>query len=194
MSGQSCSKLDRVQLIKEIRYLYECGRLDDAQKLLEIAYETVPDKESALYAHLLNSAAVIYFEQNELKFCQERNDESLRIREKVLAPDHLDLMTSYHNFGNLTSAQGHCDKALEYFAKTEPIRVEAGEEAIVSIGMIHMMTGRVHFLRKDYAAALDRYDMAEEIFKINPGSSSQLMAQYVPTPPSPGLPSILLFH
>lgn len=177
MSGQSCSKIDRVQLIKHFRYLYEFGRLGDALELLAIARETVPDKESALYAHLLNSAAVICFERNELELCQRCNDESLRIREKVLAPGHLDVMTSYHNLGNLASAQGHYDKALEYFAKTEPIRAEAGEEAVVSLGMIHMMTGRVHFLRKYYAAALERYDMAEEIFKINPGPSSQLMAQ-----------------
>ena len=164
-------------MTKDFRRLFEFGRLDDAQELLETAYETVPDKESALYAHLLNSAAVIYFERNELKLCQNCNDESLRIREKVLAPDDLDLMTSYYNLGNLASAQGRYDKALEYFAKTEPIHIEAGEEAVVSLGMVHMMTGRVHFLRKDYAAASERYDMAEEIFKINPGPSSQLMAQ-----------------
>ena len=34
--------------MKEPRYLYEAGRLDDAVELLDVAYQTVPDKESAL--------------------------------------------------------------------------------------------------------------------------------------------------
>ncbi len=163
--------------MKEPRYFYEVGRLDDALQLLEIAFETVPDKESALYAHLCNSAACIYYEQNNLKACQEFNEMSLRIREKILAPDDLDLVDSYHNLGSLASVQGQYDKALELYAKTEKIRVEAGKEAVIYLGLTHLMIGRVHFLREEYTEASKRYDMAEEIFKINPGPSSQPMAQ-----------------
>lgn len=103
------------------------------------------------------------------------NEKSLRIREKVLAPDNLDLLSSYQTLGNLASAQGRYDEALEYFAKTEKIR--AGMEAVQSLGLIHMMTGRVYFQRGEYSEALERCEMAEEIFKLSPGPSSQLMAQ-----------------
>lgn len=157
--------------------MHELGRHGDALELLDIAYESVPDKESALYAYLCNSAAVTYFELNDLKPCLEFNEKGLQIREIILAPDDLDLLSSYHNLGNLASAQGRYDDALEYFAKTENVPVQAGPEAVESLGLTHMMTGRVFFLRKQYTEALERYDMAEENFKLSPGPSSQLMAQ-----------------
>ena len=158
--------------------MYECGRLDDALELLDIAYQTVP-KESALYAHLCNSAAVIYFEQNNLNPCRRANEESLRIRKAVLAPDDLDLVNSYHNLGNLASAQGRYEEALELLAQTEKVRVAAGQEAVISLGLTHMMTGRVFSLQGKYSEASDKYDMATEIFKLSLGPASQLMAEYV---------------
>ena len=147
---------------------------------MDTAYQTVTDKESALFAHLCNSAAVVYFEQNNLTPCQKANENSLRIRKAVLAPDDLDLVNSYHNLGNLASAQGRYEEALELLAKTETVRVAAGQEAVISLGLSHMMVGRVFSLQGKYSAALDRYDMAAEIFKLSLGPASQLMAEYVP--------------
>ena len=165
--------------------MYECGRLDDALELLDIAYQTVPNKESALYAHLCNSAAVVYFEQNNLNPCRRANEESLRIRKAVLAPDDLDLVNSYHNLGNLASAQGRYEEAMELLAQTERVRVAAGQEAVISLGLTHMMTGRVFSLQGKYSEALDKYDMAAEIFKLSLGPSSQLLAEYVALLSSP---------
>ena len=159
--------------------MYECGRLDDALELLETAYQTVTNKESALYAHLCNSAAVVYFEQNNLTPCRKANENSLRIRKAVLAPDDLDLVNSYHNLGNLASAQGRYEEALELLAQTEKVRVAAGQEAVISLGLTHMMTGRVFSLQGKYSEASDKYDMAAEIFKLSLGPASQLMAEYV---------------
>lgn len=175
--GKSSSKPYRIRLTKKPRYLYECGDHEHALQLLDIAYEAVPDKQSALYAHLCNSAAAIYYEQNDVKRCRESNEKSLRIREAVLAPNDLDLVNSYHNLGSVASAQGRYDEGLELYAKTEKIRVEASEEAVISLGLTHMMVGRVYFLRKQYSTASERYDIAEEIFARTLGSSSQLMAQ-----------------
>ncbi len=159
------------------RYLYELGQFRDGLELLKIAYNSVPDKQSAIFAHLCNSAAVIYYEQNDLKPCREFNERSRRIREAVLNEDDLDRATSYHNLGSLASAQGKYNEALELFAKTEKTQIKAGEEAIISLGLIHMMTGRVFFLREQYLSASKRYGMAEEVFARTLGSSSQLMAQ-----------------
>ena len=159
--------------------MYECGRLDDALELLDTAYETVPDKESALYAHLCNSAAVVYFEQNDLNPCRRANENSLRIRTAVLAPNDLDLINSYHNLGNLASAEGRYDEALELLAKTEKVRTAAGQEALISLGLTYMMIGRVFTLQGKYSEASDRYDLAAEIFERSLGRSSQLTAEYV---------------
>ncbi|CAD6586563.1 MAG: hypothetical protein ASARMPRED_002760 [Alectoria sarmentosa] len=154
------------ELLKNaVWYLYECGQLDDALELLEIAYETVPDKQSALY--------------NDLKPCRDFNEKSLQIREAVLAPDDLDLVSSYHNLGGIASAQDRYDEALELLTKTEEIRVKAGAETVVSLGLTHMIVGRVHFLRKQYSAASERYDMAENTIESSPGPMSQLMAHLI---------------
>ena len=163
------------------RYLYELGQLNDGLELLNIAYDSVPDEYSAIFAHLCNSAAVIYYEQNDLKPCREFNEKSRKIREAILSEDDLDRATSYHNLGSLASAQGTYDEALKLYAKTERTQVRAGEKADISLGIIHMMTGRVFFLRGQYLSASKRYEMAEEIFARTLGPFSQLMAQWVPT-------------
>ena len=119
----------------------------------------------------------MYYEQNDLKPCREFNEKSREIREEVLGEDDLDRAASYHNLGSLASAQGRYSEALELYAKTERTHIKAGEEAVISLGIIHMMTGRVFFLREQYVSALKRYQMAEEIFARTLGPSSQLMAQ-----------------
>lgn len=159
------------------RYLYELGQLNDGLELLKIAYDSVPEKNSAIFAHLCNSAAVIYYEQNDLELCREFNERSRGIREAVLGEDHLDRATTYHNLGSLASAQGRYDEALELYAKTERTRIKAGEEAVIQLGLIHMMVGRVFFLREQYLTAWKKYQMAEEIFARTLGPYSQLMAQ-----------------
>ena len=159
------------------RYLYELGQLNDGLELLKIAYDSVPEKNSAIFAHLCNSAAVIYYEQNDLELCRESNERSRGIREAVLDENHLDRATTYHNLGSLASAQGRYDEALELYAKTERTRIKAGEEAVIQLGLIHMMVGRVFFLREQYSTAWKKYQMAEEIFARTLGPCSQLMAQ-----------------
>ena len=120
---------------------------------------------------------MIYYEQNDLKPCREFNEKSLKIREMVLDSSDLDLVDSYHNLGALASAQGRYDEALELYAKAEKIRKEAGKAAVISLALTHMMIGHVHFLHKQYSSALKRYKLAEEIFLLSPGLSSELMAQ-----------------
>ena len=119
----------------------------------------------------------MYYEQNDLKPCREFNEKSRDIREAILSEDDLDRAASYHNLGSLASAEGRYNEALELYAKTERTHIKAGEEAVISLGLIHMMTGRVFFLREQYSSALKRYEMAEGIFAKTLGPSSQLMAQ-----------------
>ena len=165
------------QLTTIFRYLYELGQLNDGLQLLSIAYDSVLDRQSAIFAHLCNSAAVIYYEQNDLKPCREFNEKSRKIREAVLGEDDLDRVASYHNLGSLASAQGNYNEALELYAKTERAHLKAGEEAVISLGLVHMMIGRVFFLREQYLSASKRYEEAEEVFARTLGPSSQLMAQ-----------------
>lgn len=157
-----------------------------------MAYTAVPDQGSALYAELCNLAALIYYAQNDLKRCQEYNEKCLKIREAILAPNDPDLVNSYHNLSSLATARGRYDEALEILAKTEKIRIDGREEALISLGLTHMGIGHVYFFRQQYFAASERYHMAEETLKLGLGPSSPLMAQWVIFPHSPAVSSFKL--
>lgn len=52
-----------------------------AIRILEIAITACPDKESELYAHLLNTIGCCSFELSDLRRCREVWDVALVIRE-----------------------------------------------------------------------------------------------------------------
>jgi tetratricopeptide (TPR) repeat protein len=161
------------------RYLFETGELDDALSILDIAYDMCTDKTTLVYAHLCNSAAVIFFEMNELKKCQEMNDIAYSIRSKLLPENDLDLANCYHNLGQLAGSRGDYDASMAYLAKAEKARISAGEEAIISLGLGHLIYGRAQFNKMEYQGATERYGLAEKIFARTLGVRSQLYAQYV---------------
>ncbi|KAL8735537.1 MAG: hypothetical protein Q9166_000705 [cf. Caloplaca sp. 2 TL-2023] len=155
-------------------HLYEKGALNEALKLLDIAYEACRDRFSLTFAHLRNSAAVSFFELNELKQCKDAKEEVLQIRAGLGSKG---ATQSYRNLGNLASAQGRLDKALEYFGKAENASVQDGEFETVFLSVIHMVTGHVLYLKSDSEAALERYERSQKAFLKGLGPASQLHAQ-----------------
>jgi tetratricopeptide (TPR) repeat protein len=169
------------------RYLYEIGEFDDALKLLDMAYTVCPDKTTLVYAHLCNSAAAILFELNDLKKCKEMDDKAFAIRSTLLPEDDLDLAACFHNLGLLEGAQGRQDESMALIARAERARVKAGEEAIISLGLGHLIYGRAHFFKSQFQEARARYDEAGKIFARTLGPKSQFSAQLVQMPYSPDL-------
>lgn len=159
------------------RYLYETGEYEDALKFLDIAYAMFPQKTTLLYAHLCNSAAVILFEQNSLKKCEEMSSKAFKILSALLPEDDLELASFYHNRGQLEGVKGRQDEAMKLLQMAEDIRMKHEEEAIISLGLGHLVFGRALFNKGLFQAAIERYDKAEEIFVRTLGPISQFLAQ-----------------
>lgn len=153
------------------------GEFDDALRLLEIAYTICPDKGSLVYAHLCNSAAVIYFELNDLKKCEIKNDIAFQIRERLLPKYDLELANCYHNQGLLEGARGRQDESLAFLDLAEQARIKAGEEALTSLGLGNLISGRALFLKSQFREASERYEKAGQLFASTLGPKSQLSAQ-----------------
>ncbi|MCJ1359550.1 MAG: hypothetical protein MMC33_009552 [Icmadophila ericetorum] len=157
-------------------YLFELSDYKAALTLIEIANTACVNKETEIYAHLLNTAASCSFELNDLKRCREASEQGLRLRTKFLEEKipnaEVELANNLNNFGNLESAAGNLDEALTWFGRAEEIRTRIGEEEIVALGVTHLTTGRAYFLKKEYSQALSRYKMAEDIFakKLGPNN------------------------
>lgn len=152
-----------------------------ALHLLEIAQNACDDKHSELYAHLLNTVGCCSFELNDLQLCRQTWEEALTLRKswakKNVPGAEEELANQLNNFGNLESAEGNYDEALDLFAKAKTIRVKLGADAIVPLAVSHMTTGRAYFLKGMLPEAMDNYKQAETIFFDQFGPKAHFMAQ-----------------
>lgn len=152
-----------------------------ALHLLEIAQNACADKVSELYAHLLNTVGCCSFELNDLQLCRQTWEEALALRKswakKNVPGAEEELANQLNNFGNLESAEGNYDDALDLFDRAKKIRVKLGPDAIVPLAVSHMTTGRAYFLKGMVREAMDNYKQAEAIFLDQFGPKAHFMAQ-----------------
>ncbi|KAI0191096.1 hypothetical protein F4808DRAFT_476374 [Astrocystis sublimbata] len=161
-------------------YLFEMADHRTALHMLEIALDACPEKGSELYAHLLNTMGSCSFELNDLQTCRRTWVEALAIR-KVWAKKNVsgakeELANQLNNFGNLESAEGKYESALDLFEQARKIRVQLGADAIVPLAVTYMTTGRAYFLKGMYAEATASYKKAEDIFLEVFGPKGHFMA------------------
>jgi tetratricopeptide (TPR) repeat protein len=145
------------------RYTFEVGEHEEAKRLLAIAFELCTDHDSLLYAHFCNTAGVIAFELNHLQESRQSMEEALRIRREKLQPDDEELANSINNMGNIESAEGNIDRALELFTEAEDIRSKLGEEVAISLAVTYLTRGRALYLKKEFEEAQENYTQAETI-------------------------------
>ncbi|KAI1125666.1 P-loop containing nucleoside triphosphate hydrolase protein [Nemania abortiva] len=174
-------KQDLAELLKHCAwYLFEMADHRTALHMLEIAQDACAEKRSELYAHLLNTIGCCSFELNDLQRCRQSWEEALDIRqfwEKQNVPGAKEeLANQFNNFGNLESAEGMYESALDLFEKARKIRVKLGTDAIVPLAVTYMTTGRAYFLKGMYLEAWNNYQKAEEIFMEILGRESHFMA------------------
>ncbi|KAL8418928.1 hypothetical protein RB594_002222 [Gaeumannomyces avenae] len=161
-------------------YLFEMADHHEAMKMLDIAMSACPDRESELYAHLLNTKGCCSFELNQLGQCRSLWEEALEIRRSWAKGGATDaqeeLANTLNNYGILESAEGGHDKALGFFDQAKAIRRGLGEGAVVPLGVSHMTTGRAYFLKGLPTEALFHYKLAEDIFLAKFGPEGHFMA------------------
>lgn len=79
--------------------------------------------------------------------------------------------------GNLETAAGDYDKAMEYFDRAVKIRLAQGDTAANQLALLYLCMGRVDSLRKDYDRALKMFGRAENLFVRTLGAEKHYMAQ-----------------
>jgi tetratricopeptide (TPR) repeat protein len=79
--------------------------------------------------------------------------------------------------GNLETAVGDYEKAMEYFDRTFKIRVAQDDTAANQLAFLYLCIGRVDSLKKDYESAIKRFSTAENLFVRTLGADRHYMAQ-----------------
>lgn len=79
--------------------------------------------------------------------------------------------------GNLETAAGDYDKAMEYFDRAVNIRIAQGDTAANQLALLYLCIGRVDSLRKEYDKAAKRFSTAENLFVRTLGAERHYMAQ-----------------
>lgn len=93
------------------------GRLDDARTYYEemlAAWSTVHDEDKTI-AFVIDVLGVIDEREGKLDDALRRATKALEIRERVLAPDHVELGASHRNVAKVLKRQGKLDEAREHF-------------------------------------------------------------------------------
>jgi tetratricopeptide (TPR) repeat protein len=80
--------------------------------------------------------------------------------------------------GNLESAAGNLDEAIEYFKKAITIRLEAGDPGAGLLANSFLCLARAYFLRGEYNEAFNFLAQSEALFFRIAGADSHSMAQY----------------
>jgi tetratricopeptide (TPR) repeat protein len=148
----------------ECRFLYETGEHQAALSLVEKGWTMCPDPENSLhYAHLCNTAGVLYFEWNDLGKSIEMHRRALRIRSALIKNDNVLVGYSHFNIAQVHSARGHMDEALK--------ELEATKKIFQSIGLLNdkkdrglfmMVYGRAFFLKGDLQRAREIWEDAQQ--------------------------------
>ena len=134
-----------------------------------MAYGMCSNQESSLiYAHLCNSASVIYYDQNDLGRCQTFLEKSVKIRESLLLPGDQELATSYGNLASLMASLKHYDEAFHYLKLSEQSRRNNGEEHRIADAVFQSTYGWVYRVYGDFERARQKYDMAKEMYSGRP--------------------------
>jgi tetratricopeptide (TPR) repeat protein len=133
----------------------ESGSWGRCEKLLETAFKTCDDKESILFAHLLNTSAYLQDKRNRSKEALELYEVSKKIRETHLGPLHEELANTYNNMGLALESCCRFHEALECYQKAVEIDLLKPEKERNKILHIrHLNIGSAY-------ANLERYPEAQ---------------------------------
>lgn len=88
---------------------------------------------------------------------------ALKIRIKILGPEHPDVARIYNNIGYSYKNLGVYSKALEHFEEALKIQLQAFGEAHPDVAINYGNIGEVYNAMGDYAAAVTYYSKSLQI-------------------------------
>ncbi len=79
--------------------------------------------------------------------------------------------------GNLESAAGDYENAMEYFNRAVKIRLAQGDTAANQLALLYLCIGRVDSLKGDFDKASRNFARSEALFVRTLGAEKHYMAQ-----------------
>ena len=152
-----------------IRYLFEIAEYDECLTLISIARSAANDKSSLDWAHLMNTEGTTYYELNYLGKSKAAMEVCMEIRTQLLPPDHAERAVVLANLGNVETAEGNYEQALEYLKQGAEIREAMGDDAATLLAVNYMQIGRVYALQDKKTDAYQMYQKCEGILNRRVG-------------------------
>lgn len=166
-------------LMRIFRYLYEISDYTSSSKVVGIALNACEDDDTLLYAHLQNTAGACYMEENDLPRSREHMENVLEIRQRLLKASDPEVAISFANLGNVESAEGNYDKALDLFQRAARIYTELGDSQVLFLALSWIQIGRVYFLQGLLDDAYKEFMRSENLLLRTGGPNKHYLAQYV---------------
>jgi tetratricopeptide (TPR) repeat protein len=157
-------------------YLYEIADYDECLDLINYATAAYENQEIVGIAHLMNTKGLAYYEFNKFKPSREAFEISGQLMKTLLGEHHAEYAISRSNLGNVESAKGRYDEALELLREAASIREAIGDDAAVLLALNYLQIGRVHFLQKNYIEAYKEYQKCEGILMKKAGRNTRFFA------------------
>ena len=160
-----------MKILTPSRYLYEVADYEECLNLIGIARAAAENRRSLPFAHLVNTEGVTYFELNMLRESRKALEQCLEIREAALPEGHPEIANVLANLGNVETAEGNYEQALEYLEKAAAIREDIGDSAAVLLSLNYIQIGRVNALQEDPTKAYRMYQKAEGVMNKRSGAN-----------------------
>ena len=116
----------------------------------------------------MNTEGTMYYELNYLAKSKAAMETCLDIRNQKLKPKHLERAVVLANLGNVETAEGNYEKALEYLQQAADIREDIGDEAAVLLAVNYMQIGRVYAIQ-NRDDAYEMYQKCEAVLNRRVG-------------------------
>jgi tetratricopeptide (TPR) repeat protein len=120
------------------------------------------DNDNPCIATTLNSIGLVLFRQRMHRLAKSCFTDSLRIRTKVLGPDHPDVAVVWYNIATISLEMGEEDLAVQYYK--EALRIERkslGERhddvilTLQHLGLVYQQTGQLDEALQYFSEALE---------------------------------------
>jgi tetratricopeptide (TPR) repeat protein len=157
--------------------LLKISQFDKAEELYTVLLEqTSDDGEKAFYYNQLGLVKNNQGDYEKAVGCYEKTRE---IYQKILPPNHPDLVTSYNNIGLIYMNMGEYSKALSFYEKALEIDQKNLPPNHPDLATSYNNIGLVYMDMEEYSKAISFYEKALEIYqKTLPPNHPSLATPY----------------
>ncbi|KAI0868906.1 hypothetical protein GGS24DRAFT_512674 [Hypoxylon argillaceum] len=150
-------------------YLFECGSWAYCEEMLSIGLQTCTDRNSLLYANLINIQGIIAATRNRTTAAHPLLEESCRIRRSLLGENHMLVANSYTNLANVMLAKAEYLEAIEFHKKAIAIDSQSKLNEFQCIRYINL--GSVFMFQGNNAKAQEEIEAGRLVAERDTGDS-----------------------